>query len=201
MSLLGILGLLFTGKSAIECAAENHYFKQRADRLPNGVEYWIDRKGQWRLCKNNEAIFKDGTRFTDIHGKVIYDSNEEQNQYARSKVTEKPYQPYRYAVQNNPRTRNPATTDLRTGKVVARVEDYAKKDGTHEYRKWYLWDPCAEKYAGQDLTYVVKVNPDFYNINDPGILITKEEYDAINNCPGLNSYNFRYHKNDYRSEW
>ena len=202
MSLLGILGLLFTGKSAVECAAENHYFKQRADKLPNGVGYWIDRKGQWRLCETNEAIFKDGTRFVDIHGKVIYDSNAEENKYAQKQAVSQPYQPYRYAVQNNPRTRNPATTDLRTGRVVAKVEDYCKKDGTHEYRKWYLKDIYTEIYPGQDLTYVIKVNPDTYDFDDPGVLITKEEYDAIQNCPALNPRypNLRYHKSAWRSE-
>lgn len=202
---MGLLGLLFGGMvagSAVKCAAEDSYFKQRYMTFPNGVRWYIDRKGTAKLMDDTIIVCPTDDVVKDIHGNVIYSKLAEQNTYARSQATTESYQPYRYAVQNNPRTRNPATTDLRTGKVVARVEDYVRKDGTHEYRKWYLKDIYTEIYPGQDLTYVIKVNPDTYDFDDPGVLITKEEYDAIQNCPALNPRypNLRYHKSAWRSE-
>lgn len=202
MSLFGALGLLFAAGSGIRCASEDAYFKRQYMTFPNGVRYYLDRKGIAKLMDGTMIVCPTSDVVKDIHGNIIYDKNAEQNKNAQKRATSQPYQPYRYAVQNNPRTTNPATTDLKTGKVVAKVEDYVKKDGTHEYRKWYLKDIYAEVYPGQDLTYVLKVNADSYDRLSDGIRITKAEYDAINNCPALDPRypNLRYHDNSHRWE-
>lgn len=202
MGLFGFLGLGMIVKSAIECASEDYQCKQQVTKLPNGLEYWRDRKGRMRSCQTGELIFYSNGVCKDIHGNILFDEKVLENKRVKEKAlaNKKPYQPYCYAVQHNSRTTNPATTDLVTGKVVARVEDYSKLDGTHEYRKWYLKDSFAESHPGEDLSFVIKESPCSYSILDDGILISKEEFDAINNCPGLNQYNFRYHRNDYRME-
>ena len=200
MGLLGALTLLFGVGSGVKCAAEDSYWKKQVDTLPNGVRYYIDRLGKWRLIGSDEIItpFANGNVET-LTGRIVYSRTQELNNAAAQAVYSKPTR-YRYAVQRNKRTKNPLTVDLNTGKAVAKVRQTIKKDGTVEYRKWYFYDLYTDIYPGQDLTYVIKVNPYDTRRNDPGVVITKEEYEAIQNCPGLNGNNLSYHKSETEYE-
>lgn len=191
----GIFSILWAGAiggSAAKCAIENQACKKDIDRLPNGVPYWIDRKGRTRLCSNDEIFtWVGGIAKTANTGKVIYDERTYNNSIAISKAEKKGC---RYAVQEHPRCTHPATVELSTGKVIAKIAAIPVDNERIEYRKWYLYDCYREKYGPHmDLTYCIKIPPNSVKSNDKGIIITKDEFDNIRNCPGCEKNNFRYH--------
>lgn len=192
---MGWLGnLLFgaaVGTSGVKAAMETAQNKRSPMKLPNGVPYYYDHSGRTYLMDGTQ-IFCSANDAVTMSGRVVWSRKESMNDYAKAHVSKTGK--YRYAVQVHPRADNPLTVDLNTGKGIARVEANTLKDGRVEYRKWYFYDLYAEEvYPGEDLTWVMKVAPNSIKRGDPGIVITKEEFDAINNCPGINRCNSRYH--------
>ena len=184
-------GLMYAG-SSIGAALDNAECKQRKTTFDNAVTYYRDRKGTARLMDGTPILLAaDGTVTNCKTGEVIYSKKEHANSLAREKTVKNKF---RYAVQNHPRCWEPATVELDTGKVIAKIAALPVDNERIEYRKWYLYDVYREHYGPyDDLTYVLKVHPNDVKADDPGVVITKEEFDAIRNCPTLNSYNFRYH--------
>lgn len=175
-------GLLFLG-SSIKAGLENEELKLNPEVLPNGIAYYIDRVGTFRLVSNNDPISIDASGVVK-HIKsreILYDPKEEENKKIASQVKEKKY---RYASQNHIRFDIPVTVDLNTGKIVAKVQERMNnKTGSVEYRKWYAYDIYEEKYGKGNANYCCKVIPYSIKFGDPGIVITEEEFNAINTCP------------------
>lgn len=192
---MGWLGnLLFgaaVGTSGVKAAMETAQNKRSPMKLPNGVPYYYDHSGRTYLMDGTQ-IFCSANDAVTMNGRVVWSRKESMNDYAKAHAAKTGK--YRYAVQNNVRTSNPLTTDLNTGKGIGRVEARRLKDGSIEYRKFYFYDLYTDIYPGEDLRWVVKVDPSSVKSGDPGVVITKEEYDAINNCACLDRWERRYHK-------
>ena len=199
MSLLGglIFGAIFGG-SAIKCAAENANRRvENVYYLPDGTPYWYDRKGCTRLM-DGTIIYVSYDKVTDIHNNVLYDRLGEENNAIRKKVMSSDCK-YKYAAQHNIRTNGDVTTDLIAHKVVARIQEKTKKDGSVEYRKWYLYDEVREKF-GKMADYAIKIQPTIIKDGDPGIVISKEEYDAIENCATIYENKYQYPCRSYKKK-
>ena len=187
--MLGIGGLLFglfAIGSGINCAIDNAQSKRESAYYDqNGNLTCYDRKG--REYKNGERVtqhvrYDNGhNRYTysvEVNSGKIYNSvDTDRNLYYRRVSDENAL---KYAKEYNKKTaciwndyfgRN-VTTELETGKVIACLwtqdDRFLKPGEKKEYRKWYV-KPNAKPWE--------------YNTtdeNDFGILITKEEYVALN---------------------
>ena len=124
---------LFAAGSGIGAGLENHRASQEKYTLPNGMEYWIDRLGCFRLASNGRKIsIRDANdpkrlQITDIErceviydaGKALSKSSKEQlielNEIMLSKAREKGY---KYTMQWVPPYSELVMLHLETGKLV-----------------------------------------------------------------------------------
>lgn len=199
MSILG--NLIFgaaLGGSAIKCAAENASFRKNVKYLPNGVPYWMDRTGSNRLMDGTIICIRANGEVYDVKGNKIYSRSDEENIAVRNKVMNSNCK-YKYATQHNIRAYWPLTTDLIANKAIARTMKTIKKDGSIEYRKWYLYDETREKF-GKLADSAIKIDPTTTKKGDTGIVISEEEYNAIQNCPTVASTGLRSHAIMYSNE-
>lgn len=190
----GLFALLWgaiVGGAAIGEKIEDSKCKQNVYTLPNGIRYYFDRKGKQRLMDGTLILaFGDGD-YKTIDGRILYSRNAEENRIAVSKVT---HNKYRYATQrNHPRCEGFATVELSTGKIVAKVAEHKKRDGSYEYRKWYFKDLYPDK-SDKEIQVYSRPTSTFFDIRDEGIVISAEEFNAINSCATLPGYeNTRAH--------
>lgn len=190
----GLFALLWgaiVGGAAVGEKIEDAKCKQNVYNLPNGICYYFDRKGQQRLMDGTLILaFGDGD-YKTIDGRLLYSRKAEENRIAVSKVANNKY---RYATQqNHPRCRGFATVELSTGKIIAKVAEYKKRDGSYEYRKWYFKDLYPGK-SDKELEVYTKPESTNYDMDDEGIVISAEEFNAINTCATLPGYeNTRVH--------
>lgn len=185
MGLGTFLWLAMFGASSAKAAWDNLDCKADFETLPNGIKYYIDRRGCFRLVKNDDLIHFQTNGVVKHHktGKILYDPKADANQKASEHVDSS--KGYRYAQQYVDRCDFPATVDLITGRVVAQVQEKVFADGHAEYRKWYLYDVYEEKYGKGNCGGCMKVSPNRVRYGDPGIVITEEEFNAINTCPKI----------------
>lgn len=213
MGLGTFLWLAMFGASSAKAAWDNLDCKADSETLPNGIKYYIDRRGCFRLVKNDDLIHFQANGVVKHHktGKILYDPKADANQKASEHVDSS--KGYRYAQQYVDRCDFPATVDLITGRVVAQVQEKVFADGHAEYRKWYLFDVYEEKYGKGNCGGCMKVAPNRVRYGDPGIVITEEEFNAINTCPKIEiqlyhrllideeeDFSFYHHKDIYQND-
>ena len=154
---MGLLGLLFGGMvagSAVKCAAEDSYFKQQYSTFPNGVKFWIDRKGTARLMDGTIIVNPAGDVVEDIHGRVIYNrlAGLKEKEIEEEKEVAKKYNKLVWCRRKN--LTQYEAVEFSTGKVVESVcvdrknNKFAKKykdDST-----WHMLSSCEEAYRYRD---------------------------------------------------
>lgn len=82
------------------------------------------------------------------------------------------------------------TVDLNSNKIVARIEAYIDKKGKVIYRKWFMKE-------FKDSFGYIKNSPDSVEIGDMGVVITREEFDAIRHAPCSDTRTYRNYTNCY----
>ena len=180
-------GLMYAG-SSIGAALDNAECKQRKHWLGNGIAYYYDRKGQTRLYDGTPIhLWADGTVVNCKTLEVIYDKKKEEAKRAAKKVEG---QKYRYIVKYDERCTNMATVDLNSNKVVARIEAYIDKKGKVVYRKWFL-NELKDSFG------YIKNLPDSVVPGDIGVVITREEFDAIRHAPCSDTRIYRNYTDCY----
>lgn len=192
----GLFALLFgtlVGGAKIAEGIDNLHAKQNVYTLPNGIKYYYDNKGTQRLMDGTIVVADCAGTFKTIDGRLLYSKkNDEDEKAATATLGNK----YRVATQHHPRCEGPATVELSTGKIIARVEEKKKKDGTFEYRKWYFKDIFIGK-SNEEIKFYSKPRANNWDFNDPGILISAEEFNAINTCPKLGNSGHQYYHDLY----
>ena len=181
----GLLSLIFgavLGGSAISAARENARLMSKPYKhLEDGTPVYMDRhcneyiNGEKVVIKYNYDLNRT-QKVGERTGKVYFDEEvakrkhlesldniRKENEQSRGKLAYMKYDPVR---------KKQITCEMSTGKYICEL--VGEKDGT--YRKYYL-DPR------QDSAYVCMR----YDENDPGVKITREEFDRLNIFAGSHS--------------
>lgn len=179
--LFGLLWAAIVGGSAVGTKIEDLQCMKDVYTLPNGVQYYYDRKGKSRLMDGTLILaFGDGD-YKTIDGRILYSKKAENDKRAVEMVR---HNKFLYATQDSPRCVGYATVELSTGKIIAKVEERKKKDRSYEYRKWYF----KELHPTVDDKMIKVYNRPtsaFYDSTSSGIEISAEEFNAINTCSKL----------------
>lgn len=181
----GLLSLIFgavLGGSAISAARENARLMSKPYKhLEDGTPVYMDRhcneyiNGEKVVIKYNYDLNRT-QKVGERTGKVYFDEEvakrkhlesldniRKENEQSRGKLAYMKYDPVR---------KKEITCEISTGKYICELR--GKKDGT--YYKYYL-DPR------QDNAYIQTR----YDKNDPGVPITREEFDRLNIFAGSHS--------------
>lgn len=145
---MGLLGLLFGGMvagSAVKCAAEDSYFKQQYSTFPNGVKFWIDRKGTARLMDGTIIINPAGDVVEDIHGRVIYNrlAGLKEKEVEEEKEVARKYGRTAYSINGSGGVHGRKTIELSTGRQI----EYLAFDRKNQ--------KFAKKYKGEPVWHMI----------------------------------------------
>lgn len=187
-----LYGTLIAG-AKIADGIDNIQAKQKVYTLPNGIKYYYDNKGTQRLMDGTIIIADCAGEFKTIDGRLLYSKKDEEDKKAVAATLGKKY---RIATQRHPRCEGPATVELSTGKIISKVEEIKKNDGTYEYRKWYFYDIYKDK-SNEQIRFYSKSRANKWDYDDPGIIISADEFNAINTCPKLGNEDGRYYHDLY----
>ena len=140
MGLLGILGLLVAGGSAVKCAAEdNSYRNNDSFLLPDGkTRVYIDRKGFCRKMDGTLVVNPAGDRIVDGKGNLIYDRAAAAREAAQQQRIDDAKRWGKLAYERKVDKFHSETVEFSTGKVISRLAyDYKNL----KFAKKYLGDP------------------------------------------------------------
>lgn len=175
---MGLLGLLFGGMvagSAVKCAAEDSYFKQQYSTFPNGVKFWIDRKGTARLMDGTIIVNPAGDVVEDIHGRVIYNRLAGLKEKEERENIESAKKHNRAIYIKKVDLINYEAIEIATGKVVEKIMvDCTNNKFGVKYRNdstWHMLPSYAEALRYKD--YGVGA-PFFYDVDEP-----RKKYPAL----------------------
>ena len=176
LGFLGFLGAL--GISSAKCAIENERSKNETMRIDeNGNRISYDRfcnkfvNGEKTYRETRHDKYGNSHTYTiGVNSKKIYADSfdkklqlmNEMDEKEKAHSLEEGYLAYN---KYYPKLDKRLTTEISTGKIIACLYEY-EKNGKKVYRKFYLIDSCEYH--------------DFTAKGDEGIVITKEEYYALN---------------------
>ena len=192
--LFGLIWAMAVGASATKHAMTNSWCKNNQKHtLSNGMEYYIDADGKYRLLDGTQIMWLNyGEREKIIEvktSKVVYDRGAEIDRERERKETIEKQKSAENGMllyaKVNPRCGSmPVAFEHKTNKQLARIATIKYLDTKEiEYRKWYFYDYVKESLPPganlRCLEYADKTSRYSINFEDKGILITKEEYDKI----------------------
>ena len=191
--MLGLLGALIFGGAAaisgIKNAIEDDKCRSRVETLPNGVKYYFDRKGKCRLM-NGTLLQRDWgagcIRWVAcpngaIGQYIVYDEMQHTNPSAKAEAKKNNCLCYAERSERFGQKNNVGMIEFKTNRPIAKIEaKYNYHTDQNEYRKWYWYDSVYEKYKYDPLLSIRTIgNASSTKLGDPGIEITKEEFDEL----------------------
>ena len=161
------------GGSAIKAHVKNVELREDLFYLWNGVPYYYDTTGHTHLT-NGELIHIsiDGRIVRDRRNRVIYNKDDDDNKKLISEVMKSDNQ-FKYARVYHKKSMYPVTKNLMTGEYISRIGVIEKTGMPNQYRKW-RWNDTNYYSSGKEIWK-----------DDEGIIITKEEFDAIRWCKAV----------------
>lgn len=206
---MGLLhSLLFGGMlagSAVRAADHNRDAKKNSFTMPNGIEYYYDRRGVMKLMNGTRIERRNGGFYNSITGELLYSAEKERvdkdNRETISALHSGKAEGYKYIMVRDPLFTCPMCLEVATNKYISRLEKGTYRGETGLFNTYYkaYWDykskrtaPGGKLYDGLDFDIETHTK------------ITQEEFEEIKNayCPNSSfkpSYFFLQEK-DY-TDW
>lgn len=201
---MGLLhSLLFGGMlagSAVRAADHNRDAKQNSFKMPNGIEYYYDRRGIMKLMNGTRIERRNGAFYNSITGELLYSAEKERvdkdNRETSSALRSGKAEGYKYIMVKDPRFTFPMCLEVATNKYISQIQEntYRGENGLFMTHYKLYWDEKAKRTAP---------HCNLYDGNDFDVdsmtEITEEEFKEIKNayCPDVSfrqNYFFEQHK-------
>lgn len=201
---MGLLhSLLFGGMlagSAVRAADHNRDAKKNSFTMPNGIEYYYDRRGVMKLMNGTRIERRNGAFYNSITGELLYSAEKERvdkdNRETISALSDGRGKGYKYIMVKDPRFTFPMCLEVATNKYISQIQKntYRGENGLFISHYKLYWDDKMRHTAPGCKLY----DGTFYDVKTI-TKITEEEFEEIKNayCPDVSfrqNYFFEQHK-------
>lgn len=184
---MGLLhSLLFGGMlagSAVRAADHNRDAKKNSFTMPNGIEYYYDRRGVMKLMNGTRIERRNGGFYNSITGELLYSAEKERvdkdNRETISALRSGKAEGYKYIMVKDPMFSCPMCLEVATNKYISRIEKgtFRGENGLFNAYWKYYWDyenkytaPGGKLYDGRHFSANLTAR------------ITEEEFEEIKNA-------------------